>query len=234
MCIVRFSGYSVHNRSAHVLYPDGRSLPHKFPSTAHRLSNGTVLCSRKELTAVVSSSTSGRYPSGCSPECEIPGRCLSLGCPHGNPTLHPARFSRSAPTEPATTFSPPGFLLPSGLFPVRKILKYVIEMAVSGAGENDSVRHGRFAVGAIPANLLFQFLLYGFVVRRKILLKVDIDDDVMEPPQIFLPPSAMALPGLKNVEKDVSRSRILDPAKRLFLQCINRCIQPLFFKTSTA
>ena len=70
-------------------------------------------------------------------------------------------------------------------------------MAASGAGENDSIRHGRVAVGAMPANLLFQFLLYGFVVRRKILLKVDIDDDVIEPPQIFLRPSAMALPGLK-------------------------------------
>ena len=64
----------------------------------------------------------------------------------------------------------------------------------------------------------FNFLLYGFVVRRKILLKIDIDDDVIELPQVFLCPSAMALPGLKNVVRDVSRSRMLDPAKRLFLQ----------------
>lgn len=106
-------------------------------------------------------------------------------------------------------------------------------MAAAGAGENDGVRHGRVAVGSIPANLPFQFLLYGFVVPEK-NPAVDIDDDVIEPPQVFLRPSAMALPGLKNVERDVSRSRMLDPAKRLFLQRIDRCIQPLFFKTSTA
>ena len=44
-------------------------------------------------------------------------------------------------------------------------------------------------------NPLVLSLIHIFVVRRKILLKVDIDDDVMEPPQIFLPPSAMAPAG---------------------------------------
>ena len=62
-------------------------------------------------------------------------------------------------------------------------------------------------------------LLYvRLIIRGEILLEIDIDDDVMEPPQVFLRPSAMALPGLKNVVRDVSRSRMLDPAKRLFLQ----------------
>lgn len=51
----------------------------------------------------------------------------------------------------------------------------------------------------------FNFLLYGFVVRRKILLKIDIDDDVIELPQVFLCPSAMALPAFENVERDAGR-----------------------------